>query len=115
MKTTKLTLIAVAVAALFGCATGQDDGANNVLIAARVAAPPTLDGNAGDAAWAQAKPLTVKLADGVNFAGGKGETTATLKAVYSGDMIYFLVQYADRPIRYGAGPSRNRPTVRGKN
>lgn len=104
MKTTKLTLVAVAVAALFGCATGQDDKATDVLVAAKVAAPPTLDGNAGDAAWAQAKPLTVKLADGVNFAGGKGETTATLKAVYSGDMIYFLVQYADPSNSIRRGP-----------
>ena len=103
MKTTKLTLTAVAVAALFGCATGQDDTAANVLVAAKVATAPTLDGNAGDEVWARAKSLTVKLSDGANF-GGKGETTATLKAVYSGDTVYFLVQYLDPTNSTQRGP-----------
>ncbi|MSP97562.1 MAG: hypothetical protein EXR29_10155 [Betaproteobacteria bacterium] len=103
MKTTKLTLVAVAVAALFGCATNQDATPANVLVAARVAAAPMLDGTAGDAAWAQARPLTVKLTDGANF-GGTGETTATLKAVYSGDTVYFLVQYADPTNSIRRGP-----------
>ena len=108
MKTTRLILAAVAVAALFGCATSQDDTAANVLVAARVAAAPTLDGNAGDAAWAQAKPLTVKLSDGANF-GGKGETIATLKAVYSGDTVYFLVQYLDPTNSIQRGPFKKQP------
>ena len=52
------------------------------------------DGGADDAGWATAKPLSVNLSGGANF-GGKGSTTATLKAVYTGDMLYMLVQYAD--------------------
>ncbi len=64
-------------------------------MATRVAIPPVLDGKAEDAAWAAAKAITVELADGANFANGKGATTATLKAVYSGDTVYFLVRYAD--------------------
>jgi len=48
---------------------------------------------AADPAWAQAKPVTVALAGGANFKDGK--TTATIKAVYSGDMFYMLVQYDD--------------------
>jgi len=103
MTKARISLLAVAVAALFGCATSQDDTMPNVLVAAKVAAPPTLDGNPGDAVWAQARPMTVKLSDGANF-GGKGETTATLKAVYSGDTVYFLVQYADPTNSIRRGP-----------
>src|SRR5678815_3902187 len=37
--------------------------------------------------------LSAPLSGGVNFKDGG--TTATLKAVYSGDMLYLLIQYAD--------------------
>jgi hypothetical protein len=88
----------VAVALLagfsFALAAGQVMAQANVLTAVKVATPPKLDGNASDAAWKSAKAVTVKLSDGANF-GGKGATTATIKAVYSGDMLYMLVQYAD--------------------
>ncbi len=75
-----------------------------MIVAANVATPPTLDGNANDAAWAAAKPISVALSGGMNFAGGKGETTATIKAVYSGDMVYFLIQYADPTNSIRRGP-----------
>ena len=39
----------------------------------------------------------------MNF-GGKGETTATLKAVYSGDTLYMLVQYRDPTDSRRRGP-----------
>ncbi len=102
---TKLTFLAAAVALAYGCATDQGTSATapNVLLAAKVATAPALDGNPSDAVWAQAKPLTVKLSDGANF-GGKGETTATLKAVYSGDTVYFLVQYWDPTNSVRRGP-----------
>jgi hypothetical protein len=103
MSMTRVTLAAAAIAALFGCAADQGTVAPNVLMAAKVATPPTLDGNANDPAWAQARPLAVKLSGGANF-GGKGETTATLKAVYSGDTVYFLVQYADPTDSVRRGP-----------
>ena len=98
-------LIALAVAGtlLAGCATKEDAANPNVLTAAKVAAPPALDGSGNDAAWAAAKPISVELSDGANF-GGKGSTTATLKAVYSGDMVYFLVQYADPTNSIRRGP-----------
>src|SRR6516225_14062 len=51
------------------------------------------EGSAADPAWAQAKPVTVALAGGANFKDGK--TTTSIKAVYSGDMFYMLVQYDD--------------------
>jgi len=66
-----------------------------VLVVAKVATPPVRDGDAYDAVWPSAKLVDVALTGGVNFASGKGETTATLEAVCSGDMIPFLVQYAD--------------------
>lgn len=94
------TAIALAVAA---CTTPEAQAPANRLVAAKVAAAPVLDGNANDAAWAAAKPVSVELSDGANF-GGKGGTTATLKAVYSGDMIYFLVQYADPTHSIRRGP-----------
>jgi len=96
--------IAAAAALLGACATKEEAAAPNVLVAAKVATPPTLDGVANDAAWASAKPISVALAEGANFAGGKGETTATLKAVYSGDMVYFLVQYNDPTESIRRGP-----------
>jgi hypothetical protein len=83
-----------ALAAACSTSTAPPVSALNTLTAVRVAAAPALDGNGGDAAWAAAPALVVKLEDGANF-GGKGETTVTLKAVYSGDMLYMLVQYAD--------------------
>ena len=50
-----------------------------------------------------ARPLQVQLSGGMNF-GGKGETTATLKAVYSGDTLYMLVQYKDPTDSRRRGP-----------
>ncbi|MGZ8259599.1 MAG: ethylbenzene dehydrogenase-related protein [Caldimonas sp.] len=96
--------LAAATALLGACVSRDADVAPNVLVAARTTAPPVLDGLANDAAWASARPITVALSGGTNFAGGKGETTATLKAVYSGDMVYFLVQYADPTNSVRRGP-----------
>ncbi len=101
-----LTLALVA-AALAGCATSEESGpaaaASNTLVVAKVAAAPRLAALAADPAWAQAKPLKVELTGGANF-GGTGGTTATLKAVYSGDRIYMLVQYADPTESLRRGP-----------
>ena len=104
--TMRLTALSLAAAAtlLGACATKDEPVAPNTLVAAKAATAPVLDGTASDAAWAAAKPITVKLEGGANFAGGKGETTATLKAVYSGDMVYFLVQYADPTNSIRRGP-----------
>jgi Ethylbenzene dehydrogenase len=103
MRFTTLAL-AAATALLGACATKDEPASPNTLVAVKATAVPVLDGNPNDAAWAAAKPISVKLEGGVNFAGGKGETTATLKAVYSGDMVYFLVQYADPTNSIRRGP-----------
>jgi hypothetical protein len=62
-----------------------------------------LNAGASDAAWAGAKPLKFEISGGENF-GGKGSTTVTLKSVYSGDMVYFLIQYADPTNSIRRGP-----------
>ncbi|MBI4590230.1 MAG: ethylbenzene dehydrogenase, partial [Candidatus Rokubacteria bacterium] len=64
----------------------------NVLVSKKVAAPPTLDGVMEDL-WKGATPLTVKVVGGRNLPGGS--TEVTLRSVYTGDMIYFLMQYKD--------------------
>jgi len=96
--------LALAVLAATGCATQQDAAvAPNMLLAAKVSTAPSLNAGAADPVWASAKPLRIDLAGGENF-GGKGSTTATLKAVYSGDMLYMLVQYDDPTNSLQRGP-----------
>ena len=69
-----------------------DAQSKNVLLATKVAAAPALDG-AMDAAWKAAPALTVKAVGGKNLPGGS--TEVTLRAVYTADTVYFLVQYKD--------------------
>ena len=97
------TALALAALAVGGYASAQGTAATNTLVAAKVATAPSLAAGAADPAWAGAKPLSVNLSGGANF-GGKGETTATLKAVYAGDMLYMLVQYADPTDSRQRGP-----------
>lgn len=104
MKLLRQAAIAVAVVAAVGCSTQQEAAvAPNTLLAAKVASPPSLTAGAADVARTAAKPLKIELSGGENF-GGKGSTTATLKAVYSGDMVYFLIQYADPTNSIRRGP-----------
>lgn len=67
--------------------------AADVLTAAKVATAPKLEAGAADQAWANAQPLSVKVSGGQHLKDGS--TTVLLKAVYSGDRVYLLVQYAD--------------------
>ena len=97
MTKLKLSFLASAVAlvVLAGCESTPPPAPPNTLVAMKVAAAPNLAALAADPVWARAQPLGFKLSDGVNFAGGKGETTGTLKAVYTADMLYMLIQYQD--------------------
>jgi len=108
LRLTALT-IAAATVLLGACMTREADVAPNVLVAANTTTAPVLDGLANDAAWAAARPIKVELSGGVNFADGKGATTATLKAVYSGDTVYFLIQYADPTESKRRGPYKKQP------
>lgn len=85
------TLIAVATLAALSLAASAY--AADTLVAAKVAKPPRPAAGAADPAWAKAKPLAVELVGGANFKDGA--TNAVLKAVYSGDTFYLLVQYDD--------------------
>ena len=95
---------ATAMVALIGCtATQQAPPPPNTLVAAKVTSAPNPTAGAGDPAWAKALPLQVQLSGGTNF-GGKGETTATLRAVYAGDALYMLIQYQDPTDSRRRGP-----------
>lgn len=63
----------------------------DALVSIKVDQAPELDGSADDAAWADAPEVVVPVEDGANV----GETEVTLKSVYSEDMVYFLVTWAD--------------------
>src|SRR5438128_1743539 len=65
----------------------------NLLTAVKVAQAPKLDTLAADPAWAKAPALKVKLDGGNNFVAGA--TEATLKAVYTPETLYVLLQYND--------------------
>jgi hypothetical protein len=65
----------------------------SVLTAAKVAEGPKLAALASDPVWAKATALNIKLNGGKNLADGS--TEATLKAVYTSDTFYKLLQYKD--------------------
>lgn len=63
----------------------------SALIAVSVDAAPTLDGVSDEAFWADAPALVIPVSGGANnFAAD-----ANLKAVYTGDAVYFLLTYND--------------------
>jgi hypothetical protein len=104
LNRTSVTLAAVLIAAgLGGCQSAMEKAPANTLVAAKVATAPNPTALAADPAWAAAPSLMVPLSGGANF-GGKGETSARLKAVYSGDTLYMLVQYADPTHSVRRGP-----------
>lgn len=84
-----LLVLGAGLLALAGVGTAQQP---NVLVAKKVATGPTLDGTAKDI-WNQATPFTFKVAGGRNLTGGS--TEATLRALYTSDTVYFLLQYKD--------------------
>src|SRR5512141_42270 len=88
----KRTLIASSAVLAFALASGSVFSADT-LTAVKVAKAPQLSAGAADPAWARAKPLKVALSGGQNFKDGK--TDVVLKAVYTADTVYLLVQYAD--------------------
>lgn len=78
--------------------------AADTLTAVKVSTPPKLESLDKDPAWSKAKALKVELSGGVNFADNKGETTGTLKAVYTADTLYMLIQYKDPTDSKRRGP-----------
>jgi hypothetical protein len=55
---------------------------------------PVLDGDAPDAAWRSAKPVTVLTGFGGNL-GGKGNSAVEIRAVHDGKRAYFRFTWAD--------------------
>ena len=64
----------------------------NVLTARKASAAPVMDG-AVDAAWKELPELSFKAVGGRNFPGGSSD--ATLRALYTSDTLYLLLQYKD--------------------
>ena len=89
--------IALAALSLSAYAFGAD-----TLTASKVAQAPKLSAGAADPTWAKAQPLSVPLNGGANFKDGS--TTAVLKAVYSGDTLYMLVQVNDSTQSFRRSP-----------
>ncbi len=72
------------------------------LNAMKVSEAPKLDGVADDAAWAKAEGLVFNAAKGANFVDGA--TTGLIKAVYTADTLYMLVQYDDPTLSLQRSP-----------
>ena len=102
MHTRSKALLALTAIPLALASTAMAQAPANTLMVAKAATAPVLDGVGNDAAWAAAQPLTLRASGGANFKDG--QTTATLKAVTSGDMIYFLIQYDDPTQSVKRGP-----------
>jgi Ethylbenzene dehydrogenase len=102
----RLTTIAAgaAILVLAGCQSGMEKVAPDTLVAMKAAAAPS---GAADPMWAKARPLSVVAADGVNLGakpGEKGDSKVTLKAAYTNDMLYLLIQHADPTYSVRRGP-----------
>ena len=87
------TAITACAAALASVAFAGQGWAADVVTAVKVEKPPVLSAGAADSAWAGAKGLAIELLGGANFKDGKSK--GMIKAVYSGDMLYVLVQWDD--------------------
>lgn len=97
---TKLFTAAMGTAllALAGCQAVEEKVAPDSLVATFTSSAPDLAAGAADPVWAKARSLSTALTGGANFGakpGEKGETTVTLKAAYTADMLYMLIQYKD--------------------
>lgn len=108
MKTKLFTAaMGTALLALAGCQAVSEKVAPNSLVAAFTTAAPDLAAGAADPVWAKARPLSAELTGGVNFGakpGDKGASNVTLKAAYTADMLYMLVQYKDPTNSVRRGP-----------
>jgi hypothetical protein len=63
----------------------------DALVSVKVEQAPELDGAADEAAWNDATEIVIPVSGGAN----NGSTEVSLKSVYTGDMVYFLITWAD--------------------
>jgi hypothetical protein len=110
MKRTSLftaSALTLATLALFGCQSVQEKVSPDSLVATFTSTAPNMAAGASDPVWTKASPLSAALTGGANFGaqpGAKGESTVTLKAAYTNDMLYMLVQYKDPTNSVRRGP-----------
>jgi hypothetical protein len=104
MLKTSAFALALLPAAIFAF---HQASAADVVTAVKVAKAPNPIAGAADPAWAMAQALSISLAGGKNFKDGK--TTATIKAVYAGDMLYMLLQYDDPTESVRRSPYQKQP------
>jgi len=100
-------VMGTAVVALSGCQSVQDKVSADTLLATYSSTAPDPAAGAADPVWARAAALSAELTGGANFGaapGKKGGTTVTLKAAYTADMLYMLVQYKDPTDSIRRGP-----------
>lgn len=100
-------VMGTAIVALSGCQSVQDKASVDALVAAFTGAAPDPAAGASDPVWAKAKPLSAELTGGANFGalpGKKGDSMVTLKAAYTNDMLYMLIQYKDPTNSVRRGP-----------
>lgn len=83
-------LLIIGLFPVFFAATAVAGG--NVLTAKKITRPPRLDAKV-DSIWKKAKPHTITVVGGANLPGGT--TDVKLRALYTSETVYFLVQYKD--------------------
>ncbi len=109
-RTLQVLLVLIAVLSLIGgglwLAVARATGQQPELVAVKVAAPPVLDGTV-DAVWGQAREVAIPVSGGANLPNG--QTTVRLKALYSGDTIYFLMTWADATQSLRRAPFQKQP------
>jgi len=97
-----LVAVLLTVGIALGLGVGSLDAQQkNLLVSKKVGAPPPMDPAMGEA-WKDAQPLTFKVLGGKILPGGS--TEVTLRSVYTGDTVYFLVQYKDPTESFRRGP-----------
>lgn len=108
MKTKRfVAVMGVAVLALSACQAVDEKVAADTLVATFTAQAPDPAAGAADPVWAKARPLSAALTGGANFGakpGQKGESRVTLKAAYTADTLYMLIQYNDPTNSIRRGP-----------
>ena len=71
--------------------TTPPQAGDSVLVSARGATAPDLDGNPSDAAWADVQAVTVDTTGGANHSA----TRVTIKSTFDDENVYFLLIWAD--------------------
>ena len=102
-----VSAVTLATLAMLGCQSAPEKVSADSLVATFTSAAPNLAAGASDPVWTKTSPLSAALTGGANFGakpGDKGDSTVTLKAAYTADMLYLLIQYKDPTNSVRRGP-----------